>query len=307
MNAGLNDAWYDPDTDGQGFLISVLPDTGAVFLAWFTYDTELPPEGATANLGDPGHRWLTAQGVYVENQSVMEIVLTSGGLFDAPSEVTRTDPPESDGTLILTFDDCYTGTVEYDIPSIGRQNVVPIQRVLNDNAALCGELASQGIYLPDSDPENPLPFGPETNLNPGLNDAWYNPDTDGQGILISVLPDSGAVFLAWFTYDTELPPEDATANLGDPGHRWLTAQGTYSGGKSAMNLIVTSGGLFDYPTVVERTDPPGSDGTLTLTFDDCYAGTLEYNIPTLGLHNTIPIQRVVTDNVPLCEALMGAD
>ena len=47
INAGLNDAWYFPDTDGQGFFITVFPDLGAVSLAWFTYDTELPPLDAT--------------------------------------------------------------------------------------------------------------------------------------------------------------------------------------------------------------------------------------------------------------------
>jgi hypothetical protein len=74
-----------------------------------------------------------------------------------------------------------------------------------------------------------------------------------------------------------------------------------------MNLVVTSGGLFDHPTVVERTDPPGSDGTVTLAFEDCHAGTLEYQFPTPGLQRTIPIQRVVTDNVPLCEWLMTTE
>jgi len=58
-----------------------------------------------------------------------------------------------------------------------------------------------------------------------LNDAWYNPETDGQGFFITVFPDLGFLSLAWFTYDTELPAEDAEANLGDAGHRWITALG----------------------------------------------------------------------------------
>ena len=32
-------------------------------------------------------------------------------------------------------------------------------------------------------------------LNPGLNDAWYNPETDGQGFFITVFPDLGTVSL----------------------------------------------------------------------------------------------------------------
>ena len=140
LNAGLNDAWYYKPTDGQGFFITVFPDLRLVSLAWFTYDTELPPEGATANLGDPGHRWITAAGTYIDNQAVLEVVLVSGGLFDTPGEVQRTDPPGSDGTIILTFDSCNSGTVEYDIPSIDRQGIIPIERVANDNIVICEAL-----------------------------------------------------------------------------------------------------------------------------------------------------------------------
>jgi hypothetical protein len=144
MNTGLNDAWYNPETDGQGFFISVFPDLGKVSLAWFTYDTELPPDDATANLGDPGHRWLTAVGPIVGNQAIMEIEMTSGGLFDTSTEVQRTEPPGSDGTIILTFNSCYSGTVYYDIPSINRQGIVPIQRVAGDNIVLCEALSDDG-------------------------------------------------------------------------------------------------------------------------------------------------------------------
>jgi hypothetical protein len=140
MNAGMNDAWYNPQTDGQGFFITVFPDLNAVSLAWFTYDTELPPPGAVANLGDPGHRWLTAMGPISGNQSLMNIELTSGGIFDTATTITRTDPPGSDGTLKLTFHTCNSGTIEYDIPSINRSGSVPIQRVANDNIVMCEAL-----------------------------------------------------------------------------------------------------------------------------------------------------------------------
>ncbi len=142
-------------------------------------------------------------------------------------------------------------------------------------------------------------------INAGLNDAWYNPDTSGQGFFITVFPDLGYVSLAWFTYDTELPPIDATANLGDPGHRWLTAGGPIAGNKTLMNIELTSGGIFDTPTVINRTDPPGSDGTILLTFDGCNSGTVEYDIPSINQKGIVPIQRVANDNIVLCEALSG--
>ena len=143
MNAGMNDAWYDPTTDGQGFFITVFPNLNFVSLAWFTYDTELPPLDATANLGDPGHRWMTAGGVINNDQAVLDIEFTSGGIFDTPSVIVRTDPVGADGTLILKFDNCRTGTIDYDITTINAQGTVPIQRVANDNIALCEALLSE--------------------------------------------------------------------------------------------------------------------------------------------------------------------
>ncbi len=137
LNAGLNDAWYYPITNGQGFFITVFPDLGVISMAWFTYDTKLPPDDEKATLGDAGHRWITALGPIDGNKATMDIEMTSGGIFDTPIDIERTDPPGSDGTIILTFDSCSSGTVEYDIPSINRQGTVPIQRVANDNIVLC--------------------------------------------------------------------------------------------------------------------------------------------------------------------------
>ena len=136
MNAGLNDAWYDPETDGQGFFITVYPDLGTVLLSWFTYDTELPPANATANLGDAGHRWLVALGPVEGNRAILEIDSPSGGLFDDPAPIEH----RPDGTITLTFEDCNSGVVEYDILSINQQGTVPIQRVANDNIELCEAL-----------------------------------------------------------------------------------------------------------------------------------------------------------------------
>ena len=140
-------------------------------------------------------------------------------------------------------------------------------------------------------------------INAGLNDAWFNPDTDGQGFFITVFPELDAASLAWFTYDTELPPGDSQANLGDPGHRWLTATGPILGNQVQMDIEIASGGLFDESTDVQRTDPPGSDGTIKLTFTSCNSGTVEYDIPSINKRGTVPIQRVASDNIALCEAL----
>ena len=72
-----------------------------------------------------------------------------------------------------------------------------------------------------------------------------------------------------------------------------------------MDITITSGGLFDTSAEIDRTDPPGSDGTLTLTFDSCESGTVAYVIPSINGMGIVPIQRIVEDNAPLCEALSG--
>jgi len=144
---------------------------------------------------------------------------------------------------------------------------------------------------------------PIGHLNPGLNDAWYDTETDGQGFFITVFPDLNVVSLAWFTYDTELPPVDAEANLGDPGHRWLTALGPIEGNQVLMNIDIASGGIFDTATDIQHTDPPGSDGTIILTFDSCNSGTVEYDITSIDRQGTVHIRRVADDNIVICEAL----
>jgi len=137
MNAGLNDAWYYPETDGQGFLITVYPDQATVFLAWFTFDTELPSEDSVVALGDLGQRWMTAQGSYNGGQAVLDIHFAIGGVFDSDDPKPENIPA---GSILLQFEDCASGSVTYDIPSIDRAGVIPIIRVGTDNIPLCQEL-----------------------------------------------------------------------------------------------------------------------------------------------------------------------
>ena len=149
-------------------------------------------------------------------------------------------------------------------------------------------------------------FGSDFLINPGINDAWYNPATVGQGFLITVFPDIKQVFLAWFTYDIERPPEDVTAMLGEPGHRWLTAQGPYEGDTANLTVFVTEGGIFDSGEPPTTTDPEG-DGTITLQFADCENGLIDYDITSVNRKGRIPIERIALDNVPLCETLNTAE
>jgi hypothetical protein len=137
INANLSDAWYYSGTDGQGFFLSVFPDQRKLLLAWFTYDTELPAEAAVATIGDPGQRWMTAQGTYAGSQAELQLYSSSGGLFDQSPPVPE---HEQVGSILLQFENCGSGSVFYDIPALGetfRTGLIPIQRVALDNVTNC--------------------------------------------------------------------------------------------------------------------------------------------------------------------------
>lgn len=140
-------------------------------------------------------------------------------------------------------------------------------------------------------------------INPGLNGAWFNPQTNGQGFFLDVFPNSGTVFLSWFTFDTPRPPTNYIANLGEPGQRWLTAQGPFNGSSAMLDIYSTEGGVFDTPSPV-----PNSlkRGTIILEFSSCRQGTVRYGISGIADNRVIPIQRVAEDNVGLCESLNQA-
>lgn len=141
-------------------------------------------------------------------------------------------------------------------------------------------------------------------INSGMNDAWYNRGTNGQGFLMTVFPSIEQMFVAWFTFDVQRPPEDTPAILGEPGHRWLTAQGPYSGDTATLTIYVTEGGVFDSAEPAATNDGIG-DGSMTIQFADCTEGLVTYEIPGANAAGEIPIQRITGDNVALCETLSG--
>jgi len=167
----------------------------------------------------------------------------------------------------------------------------------NGDASLIGHTYSTGI-IHDLTFTDAIEVG--FMINAGMNDAWFDPTTSGQGFLISVFEDNGIIFIAWFTYDTERPPEDAMANLGEPGHRWITAQGPYAGDTAELTAFLSEGGVFDMP---EPPVGPGVPiGSITIVWHDCENATLSYDLDPPGVTGEIEIRRIVTDNVKYCEA-----
>ena len=149
-----------------------------------------------------------------------------------------------------------------------------------------------------------IDLGPSFAINAGLNDAWYNRATDGQGIFIIVYPDIRLIFLAWFTYEADAQngrTPTLNAVLGDDEHRWLTASGFYEEGDDTVELdiSITRGGKFDAGDPISRE----TDGTIKLNFAHCDKVVADYNIPSIERSGSVELERVAKDNVPLCEAL----
>ena len=228
--------------------------------------------------------------------------------LDTPGSAIKLNGPLPDGTVEfrpIKFSPDGEMIAFIAVESIGDSiQELFISRVSSPGSSirLNGPLAPGGIVTPTPDAFEFLPEGPAFHINAGLSDAWYNPATNGQGMLMAVFPVIKQVFLAWFTYDTERPSGEVTAKLGEPSHRWLTAQGSYAGDTAHLTIYMTEGGVFDAAEPGVTTNQAG-DGVMTIEFADCENGIVNYEITSLGISGEIPIQRIVLDNVPLCESL----
>ncbi len=111
-------------------------------------------------------------------------------------------------------------------------------------------------------------------INAGLNDAWVNVDAPLQGLFVTMFPDLGLVFVAWFTFDSEIPIMPAPAAFGAGDQRWVTALGTIDGNKVSLKAELTTGGSFNSsdPTPVQDTDY----GTIDLEFSSCTEGIVTH-------------------------------
>lgn len=138
-------------------------------------------------------------------------------------------------------------------------------------------------------------------INAGMNDAWVNANAPFQGFFFTVFPDLSLFFASWFTFDSVIPDESASAVFGAPDQRWVTASGNYSGDSVTLNVELTSGGIFnDSDPEAEQT----SDyGTITIKFLNCNEAEVTYDFPSLGLSGQMTLTRVAGDNIPLCQAL----
>jgi hypothetical protein len=143
FNAGLNGAWFNFLTPGQGIMLDLFTEIRLVFLAWFAFDLQRPDPGVEPMIGEGGHRWFTAFGNYAPGDSSITLTIenSTGGVFDSANpEVVQDDY----GTIELEFTDCLNGKMIYNIPAGPVAGVIPLSRIANDHLDLCARLSSPG-------------------------------------------------------------------------------------------------------------------------------------------------------------------
>jgi len=271
INAGHAGAWFNPATSGQGQLIDIDPVAQFMFISWFTYT-----DADSANPFE--QRWLTAQGTYSGNSATLELSETLGGQFNAPQAVTTLPV----GEVTLTFNSCAEGSMSYKIDDEGLEGSFPLVRAIPGSEQTCQSLNGESTQAID--------------INAGMDGAWFDPLTSGQGFLIDSDPDGGFgnfLFVAWFTYG------DTT----ESGQRWFTAQGGFEGSVADLVVYETTDGSFDDP----RTPNTDDAGTMTIDFTDCSNAQLSYSLIEGNLEGNVAIQRAVPGAKALCEEISETD
>jgi len=219
----------------------------------------------TYPVGEEGRQaWIQGQGqVTGDSIEITDTVIASG-----PSFGPDYDPADLDtgdwGTWTMTFSGCDAGTVHYDGPAGFGSGDFQVRRLSSVQGSACGEAG-------ESDPERT-----------GFSGSWFDPASAGQGLTLEVLPGDGALFY-WFTY------------APDGRQAWVFGVGSADGSRVEFPEVFITGGTrfgnaFDPGAVA--VSPWGS---LSLTYDDCGRGVLNYRSDLDGWgRGFMPVERLTT-------------
>ena len=114
----------------------------------------------------------------------------------------------------------------------------------------------------------------------GVGGGWFEPATNGQGLVFDVIPASNMMVAYWFTY-----PQNGG------GREWFIAQGDISGARADLVIYQTNGGVFDLPSEVTLDEW----GTSVLEFSSCTVATWAYESSGGDVSGDIPLQRIGPD------------
>lgn len=231
-------SWFDPERNGEGFVVQILPEERAV-VTWFTY----PPLGE-----DAAQAWLIGTGVTVDNRiEIEDMVRPRGAAFGPefdPADVVR----EPWGRLEIAFDTCESAVASWQGPPGFGSGSIPLLRLSAIDDVPC-------------DPN--VPAEPD-RVVAGRSGAWYDPAHDGEGWMLEMLGD-GRMVVYWFTYD-------------DQGRQaWMIGEARLAGRTLwVQDLLITGGARFGdaFDAADVTLTRWGSFGFL---FEDCAVARLRYD------------------------------
>lgn len=265
--AGLSGAWYTPQISGQGFFLEYFPQNKLLFAPWFTFANEFFEAGAAPNSDDVAKlRWYTLSGTVEPGAKVaqLEIRRNVAGAFNS-APITESTVV---GTATLRARDCNRATLEFEfIPSeaAGKYGLLPLDRLAGGSAPC---QLSNGQTLPGRDARTA-----RGGFDGRQSGSWYQPQTAGQGFMMTVQPATDAVpgffFGGWFTYDVGAPNDPTSQH-------WLTLSGEIpvnaQAGVVPVVIYRTLGGqLASVPTQNNAILGHGS-----VSFSGCASALLRY-------------------------------
>jgi hypothetical protein len=300
----LSGAWSHIDINGQGFVIEVNPypsDTAPlIFGGWFTFAT-------SGGSGTTAQRWFAIQNTAALDTGTSTIDLgvyqTSGGVFpNGTASITQV------GAGTLRFHNCVEASLSvtmYENSYVGSQSkVFKLERTQPMHR--CHE-NDQNQAEVDGHPV--IPKWEEGVRHFGRSGAWFNPATNGQGLLIEQNPNRDLPFIAWYTNSPN------ASGAQEERLRWFVLQpvidptsnhavnGTYTSGtpptQMSLRIYQVTGGIFATGSAVSTVDV----GTASLTVTSgnipgpCNEFSLSYNFGSnagefSGLAGVIPLRKI---------------
>jgi len=239
ITLGHSGLFFNPERDGEGFIVDMLPD-GRGLMLWFTY-----------HQGEP--LWMIAQGPVEENMIMMnEVHITRGHGFGAAY-----DPGSFElipwGSLVLEFDDCDNGRVSYFNDLEGFEDgVIELMRLSNIAGIDCGETQS-------------------TVAN-GFSGGFYNPMRNGEGLQVHITNLNGTrtPVVYWPTYDND-SNQIWLLGMGEIEGDSIILDELYSFSGTGFGSEFSSEALNQTVWGSARVDYDGCD-SLTLTYDSVQPG-----------------------------------
>lgn len=140
----------------------------------------------------------------------------------------------------------------------------------------------------------PRPASTEAALESGYTGQWYDPQRNGEGIVLEILPNNRALAY-FFTYP----------RVGEAGKQaWFVGSGTVVGRGIAFENVLRPQMKRDPVTGAEVLNQPVW-GSMWFTFDDCLSGRLRWDGPQTWGSREVNLKRLTALGGLGCGAMPG--